>query len=314
MDMHFGRLHVWVLGALIASLAAGVANAQAVRVAGTRVSLVPPDGFSPAQQFPGFQHAGLEASIMVSEMPGSAFEMQRGMTREALARQGMTLIGARVVSIDGREAALLHLGQKVGARQYLKWMLVAGDHNTTTLIVGTFPANAGKSVSAAIETSVLTASWGVGGSVDPFDGLLFRVSPTEKLKLARRVSNMLMLTESGTTGSVGPDEALYVVGNSVGDAGISNLQAFAEARARQTAQLKDIRNVAGGVTKVDGLEAYELVADARDASTGTAMKLYQVIMPDVGGYFIVQGQISARRAGELLPEFRRVTATFRRVR
>lgn len=293
-------------------LAKAAGPAQAVRVPGTAVRLVPPEGFAPAQQFPGFQHDGLQASIMVTEMPGSASAMASGMTKEALAGQRMTLIVSKPVTVGGRNALLLHLGQQVGGAEFLKWMLVAGDQNTTILIVGTFPRSAGSDVSTAIRESLLTASWSPEASDDPLEGLLFRVTPTPRLKLARRMSNMLMLTESGTIAGLGPGDPIYVVGNAISSAGIGNLQAFSEARAKQTAQMKDIRNFTGHGVKVDGLDAYELVADANDARTATPMKVYQVIVPDVTGYFIIQGLISAGRADEVLPEFRRITETFRK--
>lgn len=62
-----------------------------------------------------------------------------------------------------------------------------------------------------------------------------------------------------------------------------------------------------------GLKAWELLADAKDVKSGTPIRLYQVIAPDEGGgYFIVQGLVGMDRAAEILPELRRVTASFRR--
>ena len=293
-------------------LTAGAQQPQADRVPGTTVRLVPPEGFTAARQFPGFQRDDLQTSIAVTEMPGSASAMASGMTKQALADQGITLIASKPMTVGGRNALLLHLAQRVGETDYLKWMLLSGDENTTTLIVGTFPRSAESAVSAAVQASLLTASWSAEAADDPLEGLLFRITPTSRLKLAQRMSNMILLTESGTVARLGPGDPLYIVGNSISSAGIDNLQAFAEARARQTAQMKDVRNFKGQAVKVDGLDGYELVADAKDARTGTPMTLYQVIVPDVTGYFIVQGLISAGRAEELLPEFRQITATFRR--
>lgn len=292
--------------------AAGAQQPQAERVPGTSVRLVAPEGFSPARQFPGFQRDDLQTSIAVTEMPGSAATMASGMTKQALADQGITLIASKPVSVGGRNALLVHLAQRVAETDYLKWMLVSGDENTTILIVGTFPRSAESAVSAAVQASLLTASWNAEAVDDPLEGLLFRVTPTSRLKLAQRMSNMILLTESGTVERQGPGDPLYIVGNSISSAGIHNLPAFSEARARQTAQMKDVRNFKGQAVKVDGLDGYELLADAKDSRTGTPMSLYQVIVPDVTGYFIVQGLISAGRSDEVLPEFRRITATFRR--
>jgi hypothetical protein len=42
------------------------------------------------------------------------------------------------------------------------------------------------------------------------------------------------------------------------------------------------------------------------------MRLYQVVIPDETGYFILQGISRADRAAEMVPEFRKLTASFRR--
>jgi hypothetical protein len=47
---------------------------------------------------------------------------------------------------------------------------------------------------------------------------------------------------------------------------------------------------------LDGLDAYELEADAADARSGTPVRLYQVITADEDGYFILQGVARADRA------------------
>ncbi len=57
--------------------AAAPVFAQAVRVTGTTVTMEPPAGFSPAARFPGFERQDVQASIMVTEMPGPASEMKQ---------------------------------------------------------------------------------------------------------------------------------------------------------------------------------------------------------------------------------------------
>jgi len=89
-------------------------------------------------------------------------------------------------------------------------------------------------------------------------------------------------------------------------------KSFSVWRAEQTASIRNVANSQGRPVQLDGLQAYEIVADAADAKTGTAMKLYQVIAQEGEGFFIVQGLVIAGRAPAILPEFKRVTATFRR--
>jgi len=287
------------------------AFAQTVRVPGTKVRLTPPTGFSLAQQYPGFEREAEQASIMVTELPGPAADMLRAMTTQALASRGMILIAAHDELINGMPARLLNVRQKTASADVLKWMLIAGDPTMTIMIVGTFPAGSSPSTGTAIQHSLLSTSWG-SAAPNAFEGLPFRVTPTSKLKLARRVSNMLTFTESGTMGSPGSAEALYLVGHSIGRGQLGDLRSFSEARAKQTTLTKGVGHFAGRMLQVDRLDAYELEADAFDARSGAPLRLYQVIIPDETGYFIVQGLTRADRAGELFLEFRAITASFRR--
>ena len=298
--------------AVMVGLCAAPAFAQAIRVPGTQVTLAPPDGFAIAQQYPGFERADVRASIMVTELPGPASRMMKGMTTQALASRGMTLISAQSAVVNRRPARLLHVRQKTSDADALKWMLIAGDDARTIMVVGTYSQDAAPGLGEAIQQSLLTTSWAPADTPDPFEGLPFGITPTPKLKLARRVSNMLMFTESGTAGSPGSTEGVFLVGHSIGKGQIKDLQSFSEARAKQTAQLTALRGFTGSAVQVDGLDAYELEVDATDVRSGRPMRLYQVMIPDATGYFIAQGLIRADRAAEMVPEFKAVTKSFRR--
>jgi hypothetical protein len=288
--------------------------AERHRVPGTRVTIEPPAGFSPAEQFPGFYRADIGASIMVTELPGPYGEVRKGMTKEGLATRGMVLLESQAVRVDGREGLLLQVQQQAAGVDYLKWFLVAGDARGTTLVVGTFPSSAATSLSAPVRLAVLSAAWDRQVNVDLFEGLLYRLEPTAKLKIANRMNNMILLNETGSPGPLGPGEPFYIAGNAVAQMGIPDLHAFSHARAVQTATISEVRNVRGRPIKIDGLDAYELLADATHKASGTPIRLYQVIAPADGTYFIVQGFVEPGRAAEFLAEFRRVTDSFRRVK
>ena len=296
---------------LLLSIVLGPLHAE--RVPGTNVNLQPPAGFAPADNFPGFQSAGQQASIMVSQLPAPADVMMKGMTEENLATRGMTLLSSSTEKVNGQDALLLHLAQSAGGVDYLKWMLVMGDPQTSYLIVGTFPKSAGEEVGAAIRAALLTTRVEIRGPDNPFEGLLFRITPTPALKISSRVSNMLVLTETGMAGTVAPGAPIYIVGSSVGPPGSTDLKAFSEARAKQTEQISDLKNVSGREITVGGLAAYELVADATGVKSGIPVRFYQVIAPDGDGYFIIQAFVSIERGDAMLPEFRKVTESFVKV-
>ncbi|HJR61434.1 MAG TPA: hypothetical protein VJ813_18630 [Vicinamibacterales bacterium] len=304
----------WATAALLLVLLPAAAPvAQTVRVPGTSVALAPPPGFSPSSRFPGFEHADLQASIMVTEVPGPFAQLTGGMTAAGLATRGMTLISRSTPQIPGKRALLLHVSQSAGGTDFLKWMLVAGDAKASVMIVATFPKSAEGQLSGALEASLLSAVLGATPPKDHFEGLPFRISPTPALKIAGRMSNLLVLSESGNIEPQGPQAAVFVVGSSLAPVALTDLKAFAATRARQTKQLKGLRITQEGPTTIDGIAAHELLAEGTDVATGRAVTLYQVVLPDSGGYILMQGMVASTRAAALVPEFRRVADTFRRL-
>ena len=288
-------------------------SAQAVRVAGTSVALAPPPGFQPSSRFPGFERPDLQSAVMVTEIPGPAADLSRGMTAANLATRGMTLLSSRKNVVDGREVLLLKVSQPAGGTTVHKWMIVTGDAKTSVMIVGTFPREHESAIGDAMRESLLTARWSAAATPPThFEGLPFRVSATPTLKVAGRVSNMLMLTESGQMGPQGPDAALFIVGASLAQVDVSDLKAFAKVRASQTKQLQGLRVSAEEATTVGNEAAYEIVAEGTDIATGRIVTLYQVVLPDPQGYVLMQGMVASTRAAAMVPEFRRVAQTFRR--
>jgi hypothetical protein len=287
--------------------------AQPVRVTGTSVALAPPAGFVPASRFPGFERADLQSSVMVTEIPGPVAGLTRGLTADHLATRGMTLISSTRQVVDGRPALLLKVSQAAGGMTVHKWMIVSGNATSAVMIVGTFPREYEAEIGGAMKDALLTARWTVADTPpDHFEGLSFRVSPTPSLKIAGRMSNMLMLTESGRMGPLGPTAALLVVGTSVAPVDLSDLKSFAITRASQTKQLKNLRVSDQGATAIGNEAAYELVAEGTDIATGRLVTLYQVVLPDPQGYVLMQGMVASARAATLVPEFRRAAQTFRR--
>ena len=292
---------------------ASAGHALPARVPGTSVTLDPPPGFTPADRFPGFQRIDMSASIVVSELPGPAAQMQKGMTREALAFRGMSLIRSQTVKAGGQDALLIQVSQTSDGKEFLKWMLIAGDAKKTVMIVGTFP-KAASELSQPVQRAILSASWSSMTKTPENEGLTFRVYPTTTLRRAGRVANMLVFTESGKMGPGDPAQAVLVVGSSISDVSIENVEKFAKERAAKTSQVGPLRNIEGREVTTDGLPGYELVAEATDRKTGREVRMYQLILADQTTYYIAQGFVAASRGPGIVDQFRKVTGSFRRLR
>lgn len=288
------------------------AGAQSVRVPGTGVRLAPPPHFAAARQFAGFQDPESGASIVVTEIPGPASVVRGGMTREGLASRGMNLIESSAVEVDGADALLLHVTQRSDGADYFKWILVGGSEARTFMIVGTFPEDDSE-LSDAVRRSILSASWGDAPTRDLYEGLPFRVEPTRALKLADRMGNLLILTETGRPTGGQPGSPVLVVGSALGEVAIDDLAAFAKDRLKKTDRLRSVHVRGDSAVVVDGMQGRELLADGRDAKDGRTVSVYQLLLSDGTTYYIAQGFVQQSRWKEMLPVFRKVAGSFRRV-
>lgn len=299
-------------GLFVPLLAPPAAAGDVARVKGTSVWIEHPAGFVAAHRFPGFQHEASQTSIMVSVVPAPLSETSKGMTKEGLAKNGMTLLAQSAEAVNGAAARLLHVEQTANGTVFEKWLVVAGDERATVLVVATTPKPADERLRAALKRAILAATWDSAAPVDLFEGLPFRAKPAGTMTDVKRMANNILFAEPDPPKAGVPPGPVCVVGLSLGPMAISHLAAFSKSRAEQTATIKDVGSVRGREMKVTGRDAYELLADAKDFKTSAPLLLYQVVVPDGSGYCLVQGIVGAERAEECLASFRRITESIER--
>jgi hypothetical protein len=308
---HHHHLLLTLLAAGLLASVTSTASAEqtAVQVPGTRVCVAPPNGFESAQQFPGFQSPDMTSSIMISELPAPFDDIRRGMTKAGLATRGMTLLSSERVPLAGVDGVLLSVSQDARGVPYLKWLGAFGDARATVMVVATFPKALETEMSGALKQDVLSVAWNPGTAVDVFDGLSFRIEETANLKIANRLSNMLMLTRDGRQAPVAVNEPLLIVGSSISEVQIDDVEAFARNRITQTASVREISGFEGAPVTVGDSPGYELTAAAADVKSGLPVVLYRAIVVKENVYYIVQGLVGAPGAAKYVPEFRKVLRT-----
>lgn len=301
----------WIAAILFVVALPGAAAAQPQPVRGTRVELQPPAGFAPADRFPGFQLDGTGASIMVTDVAGPFSQMSAGLTPEGLARGGMTLISADSVAVGAQPGRLLNLTQSAQGIAFEKWVLMFGGDSATAVVTATYPLEHADSLRGPMRQAVLSARWSGRTLADPLEGIGFTVDPG-RLRIAHRIGNTVAINESGTLPNTDPAAPLLVVGASISEVDLSELETFAAARLLQ---MPGVSNVADAVTTrlaIHGADAYEMIADAVEAQTRTPLKVYQVIIAEGGHYMLVQGYVGAGRAEEFIPQFKAIARSVRR--
>jgi hypothetical protein len=281
-------------------------------VRGSKVSLIKPTGFTTADKFPGFQQDSTQGSIVVTEIPASYQQVVVGFTAANLKTRGMTQIGREKITIDGNPGLLLQIAQAANGTTYRKWIAIFGDVNETVTIVATLPQDGKLSLFRSLKNSVTSAKWNKTKVVDPFADLKYAVTATPDLKFAKRIQNALLYTKNGAIPAADPNDPILVVTQALSTVVVIDPKEYSQKRLTQTQQAKNIEIIATDPVTIGGLQGYEIVANAIDASTNKPIVVYQVMLFEGQTYYIIQGLVDSNAKSKYLPEFKKISTSFRK--
>ncbi len=306
------------LAVLVASLALAApmvpAAARVQQAPASRVALDVPDGFEVARQFSGFVRSDIGASLVIVEMPAVAYEqLATGLTPEALQAKG---IEKAALAKLPREGSYLYLkGEQKSAQGLVdKFLFAFREDGVTALITANVPRQAirdGAVTASAIEAVLASARVAERAAVAK---ALFQLGYLGPFKAAGTILGTThAYTLDGRLEPQKPKEkrALLIVAPSLDKRVVPGDEAFAETLLAGLSGLKEVKVVDRSRGVIAGLEAIELVANALDKADGTPVTVMQtLIRGQDGGYFRIVGQMPSQDADVLLPEMRKITASF----
>ncbi|MEM1055368.1 MAG: hypothetical protein AAGI52_07565 [Bacteroidota bacterium] len=286
-------------------LACASASAQPVGVPGTRVSLDPPKGYVASERFAGFEHDALQGSLMVLELPEAPLaEVLAEFSSEALAQQGIRDAAMEEIEINGVTSALVTGQQTAYGETFDKWILVTGDSLGVVMVNGALPVGTPEPQAKALRLALQSVTLGAPSN-DLFDGLPFTLDVPDAFPERNRIGASLLL--SLTYGEANPGAPLYIAALGAAPL-IGDLDTSLTVRMRQTATLTDFGPITTRTVSLDGREAIEGTAEARDADTGIPVTVVSVLAPYTEtGYLILHAMVGSDRAEEWLPQFRALT-------
>lgn len=288
-----------------------IANQNYTTVRGTRISLIKPEGFTEAKNFPGFQQTDTGASIVVTEMPAPYSQIASTFNTKKLKNRGMTLLRRQNFTIDGYEGQLLQVTQVAHFTTFTKWIAVFGDETETVMLVASLPQEMENTLSKPLRDSLISAKWQKNKVLDPKADLNFAIDTTPGLKFTQRVQNMLLYTKSGVIPAKSPEEPFFIVGPAFSKIEVTDQKQFAEKRIAQTAEIKNLSIDISNEIKINGLSGYEIVARAVDVQTNMPLVVYQVMLFEGQTYYIMQGIVGSGLKTEYLDDFHKMARSFR---
>jgi len=256
---------------------------------GSRVGLVPPPGLSAAASFPGFEDRAKNVAMLVGALPAEAYkEFERSDSAEGLKRLGATLEKRESLTLS-TGPALLVIGHqdKIGT-----WMLVASTPELTAMVTLRIPDTArdtypDQALRAALQSVAVRAHV----PVDEQLGLLpFRVATLADFNIGAVLPGRgIMLTDAvpGTAdAAVAPHMVVAVM---PGDLPGGDREELAREIFHGIPNLKDVRITNAEALRIGGQQGHEIMATAKDPSTGADLKLVQWLRFGGGAFLQLVG-------------------------
>jgi hypothetical protein len=302
---------------IVFALMLGASPASAAEVAyppGSRIGLAPPAGFVTSKSFFGFEDASNNVAIILVALPAEAYaDLDKTITADTLKRQGLTLESRAEVPLSTGKAFLVIGRQEVDKTKMRKWILVAASPALTALVTVQMPETAQTAYpDDTIRATLQTLAVRGAVPVDEQLGLLpFKVGEFAGFRVAGVVPGRAVMLSDAAADAPGPPAAtmephVLVTVAPGGPAQTAEREAFARDVFATIPNLKEIRVTTSEALRMGGQQGHQIIANARDAASGTALTVVQWLRFGGSGFMQLVGIAREANWKDAYPRFRSV--------
>ena len=282
---------------------------------GSRIGLVPPADWVPAEGVSGFRNPRTGAGIMLIEMAPDAYpSLAAGFTDEALKAQGFTVRLRDTPALPSGPGLLVSGEQSDGSRTLRKSILLAADATMTALAVAQVPADSPPAEAAAIDTALRTVAFRPPlGMAEQLASLPFQIGDRAEFRPVRAMGGAALLLTDGPSDVIKEaEQPIVIVAKSFAPPpAAESREAFARAALVANTSLQETVLERSQSFRQGGADWHEIVAKAKDGQSGNPVIVMQTIRFDPGSYLRMVGIVRADQRDLMLPRFRRVVDSVR---
>jgi hypothetical protein len=301
--------HAVVLLAL--TVAAPSFAADPVFPTASRIGLVPPAGFTPSNRFSGFENPEASALILLSELPAESYgDVEKGFSDEALKSRGWTVQLRESVTVkDGKGFFLAGPQESNGQKRYEAAMAAQMGGITPLVSVQMIEASHGTITDAALRDMFKTVT--VRASVPESERLAvlpYKIGDLAKFRLVRSGrEGVAILTDGPKDEVVGVAQPFLLIGLAPGAAPKpEERDAFAKRVFSTAPGIKDIKITRAEPLRIGQSQGYEIVADAKDAGSGTDVTTVQWLRFGQNGYLQMFAIVRKTAWNDVFPRLRQI--------
>jgi hypothetical protein len=279
-----------ILGALALFLAAAPAlAADPVFPVNSRVGLVPPAGFAPSTKFPGFENPQASAAILFAELPAEAFpEIEKTFTDEVLKARGITVALREPMALkNGRGVFIAGPKELNGVKGYDSVLIASLPGLTTVVSVQMVEASRATITDAVVREAFKTLA--VRQTVpdsEKLSVLPYKIGNLGGFRLVQTTPNGTAIMTLGEKDMVTDvEQPFLLIGVTGGEPPKPEERAaFAERLFRNAPGIKEVKVLRADSLRIGQAQGYEIVAEAKDAKSGTEVSTAMWIRFGKSGY------------------------------
>jgi len=277
-------------------------------IKGTKISLIPPAGFSDSSAV--LQHAESGAVILIIDFPFPYSAASQGFTKKVLSEKGFKVNKIEKLIINGFSSKFI-TGTVEGTQ--VGYYLVLGSSKETILIIGTHPKKM-KNIGQEIKKSMLTAYYEMNKKINPFEEIDYSIDVSEtRLKFANTMMTTLIFTEDGTFPSSSEYQTSLLVGKSLTENLQDDRKEIAISNRKKVALDIDCSEKYIREISIDGINGYEMYEKGTlNGDNKTKITLYYVTLFDDNGYYYILCGFTGDPTDESMDEMQKAIKTFKR--
>ena len=277
---------------------------------GSRIGLVPPQGFEVSQAGRGFGDPQNKSAIMILEMPPQAFsEVEKAMTADILKHQGVAIAFRETLNLKNGKALLIGGRQTVEGVALRKWIMVAETPTATALVTALVPDSAKNAYSdAVIRAALVSIDKRDAVPADELLGLLpYKLTDTAGMRPIRVEGPTIFLTDGPKDAFEPSDQPLLMIGAAPGGPAEPNQRDnFARTMFSGTGSFKDVRIVSTDLIRLNAMETHQILAEGKDSKTGADVKIVQWVRFGNGAFLRFLGVANNEAWSDAFTKFRTV--------
>jgi len=306
---HLRGILLWTLASLM--LAAPAHAADPVFPANSRVGLIVPAGFAPSTKFSGFENPAASAVILLVELPNEAYaEVEKGFTDEALKARGMTVQVREPITVKGGKAFFVSGPQESGGVKRYESVMIANVAGITSIISMQMIEASRATLTDAVVRDTFK-SFAVRKDVPESERLSvlpYKIGNLAKFRVVRSGrEGVAILTDGPNDEVTAVDQPFMLIGVAPGEAPkADDRDKFARNLFGTIPGIKEIKVTRSEPLRIGQAQGYEIVADAKDAGSGTEVTTVQWLRFGQSGYLQMFAIVRKTAWNDVFPRLRAI--------